>query len=87
VRATGASDILFCPQPGRYAPVADLAVPTLWDRLEASAPPPWLGLQAQNEAGWRLYEIEASTPPQVGAATPVVPGIDSGRPRSERTAK
>ena len=87
VRATGASDILFCPQPGRYAPVADLAVPTLWDRLEASAPPPWLRLQAQNEAGWRLYEIEASTPPQVGAATPVVPGIDSGRPRSERTAK
>jgi hypothetical protein len=87
VQATGASDILFCPRPERYAPVADLAPTTLWDRLEASAPPPWLRLRAQNAAGWRLYEIAAKTPPQVGAATPVVPGRDSGRPRSERTAR
>jgi hypothetical protein len=87
VRATGAADILFCPQQGRYAPVADLAPTTLWDRLEASAPPPWLRLRAQNQAGWRLYEIGASTPPLVGAATPVVVGSDSGKPRSERTAR
>ncbi len=78
---------LFCPQPGRYAPVMDLLKTSLWDRLEASAPPPWLSLLGQNEAGWRLYEIDASTPPRVGAATPVVPGSDSGRPRSERTAR
>jgi hypothetical protein len=87
VKATGASDILFCPQPGRYAPVADLAPATLWDRLEVSALPSWLRLLGQNEAGWRLYEIVASTPPRVGAATPVVPGSDSGRPRSDRTAR
>ncbi len=87
VRATGASAILLCPQPGRYAPVADLPAATLWDRLEVFAPPPWLRLRAQNAEGWRLYEIVASTPPRVGDATPVVLGSDSGRPRSERTAR
>ncbi|HEY1855934.1 hypothetical protein [Acidocella sp.] len=87
VQETGASYVLFCPQPGRYTPVADLPPTTLWDRLEGFAPPPWLKLLGQNAAGWRLYAIAAKTPPQVGAATPVVLGSDSGRPRSERTAR
>jgi hypothetical protein len=87
VRETRASYVLFCPRPGRYTPVADLPPATLWDRLEVSAPPPWLRLLGQNEAGWRLYAIDAKTPPQVGADTPVVLGNDNGRPRSERTAR
>jgi hypothetical protein len=87
VRATKAAYVLFCPQPGRYLPVADLPATTLWDRLENSAPPPWLRLLGENAAGWRLYAIDASTPPLVGAGTPVVPGSDSGSPRSARTAR
>jgi hypothetical protein len=57
VRATGAKFVLFCPKAGRYAPVADLPKDTLWDSLEANAPPGWLALDGSNAAGWRLYRV------------------------------
>jgi hypothetical protein len=57
VRATGAKFVLFCPKAGRYLPVADLPKDTLWDALEANAPPGWLKLQGTDAAGWRLYSI------------------------------
>ena len=57
VKATGASYVLFCPEAGRYAPVADLPRDTLWDALEADAPPVWLRRVGSDAAGWRLYKI------------------------------
>lgn len=57
VMATGAGWVLFCPMPGRYALVRDLPQDTLWDALEADAPPPWLHLAGVNSDGWRLYKI------------------------------
>jgi hypothetical protein len=57
VRATKAGYVLFCPQAGRYVPVADLPKDTLWDALEAGAPPAWLTLTGSDGAGWRLYAI------------------------------
>jgi hypothetical protein len=58
VRATGAAYILFCPQAGRYAPVADLPRTTLWDALEAGTPPDWAVPVGANAAGWRLYRVQ-----------------------------
>jgi hypothetical protein len=58
VRATGAAYILFCPQPGRYALVADDRATTIWDALAGNNPPPWLTLTGTDEAGWRLYKIK-----------------------------
>jgi hypothetical protein len=58
VRATGASNVLFCPEAGRYLPVADLPKNTLWDALEANAPPVWLTLMGSDAAGWRLYAVQ-----------------------------
>ncbi len=58
VKQTGARYILFCPQPGRYAPVADVPHKTLWDALADPTPPAWLTLQGQDAAGWRLYEVK-----------------------------
>jgi hypothetical protein len=57
VKATGAAYVLFCPAPGRYVLVQDLPRDTLWDALEAGAPPPWLHLAGVNSGGWRLYKI------------------------------
>jgi hypothetical protein len=57
VRATKAGWVLFCPQAGRYTPVADLPKTTLWDALEAGEPPAWLHLAGTNSDGWRLYKI------------------------------
>lgn len=57
VAQTGARYVLFCPQPGRYQLVADLAPHTLWDALNNAAPPPWLQAQAHNQDGWTLYKI------------------------------
>jgi hypothetical protein len=57
VSATGAAYVLFCPRPARYLLVADLPKDTLWDALEAGAPPPWLALAGQNADGWGLYKV------------------------------
>jgi hypothetical protein len=57
LRATGAGYVLFCPAPGRYLPVADLPRNTLWDALEADAPPVWLRQMGSDASGWRLYKI------------------------------
>ena len=57
MRATKAGWVLFCPQAGRYTPVADLPKTTLWDALEAGKPPVWLHLAGTNSDGWRLYKI------------------------------
>ena len=58
LQATGASYVLFCPEPGRYLPVADLPKTTLWDALEANGPPVWLKLLGSDAAGWRLYAVQ-----------------------------
>jgi hypothetical protein len=58
IRETGASYVLFCPEPGRYLPVADLPKNTLWDVLEADVPPVWLRLVGSDAAGWRLYAVQ-----------------------------
>jgi len=57
VRATGAAYVLFCPQAGRYLPVADLPKTTLWDALEAGKPPGWLTLVGKGPDGWVLYKV------------------------------
>ena len=57
VRVTGAKFVLFCPKAGRYVTVAGLPKDTLWDALEANAPPGWLTLTGSDGAGWRLYKI------------------------------
>ncbi len=57
VSATGAAYVLFCPRPARYLLVADLPKDTLWDALEAGAPPPWLTQAGHNEDGWVLYKV------------------------------
>ena len=57
VAATGASYVLFCPQPGRYLLVADLPDTTLWDALEKATPPSWLQEAGHNQDGWTLYKI------------------------------
>jgi hypothetical protein len=57
LRATHAAWILFCPQAGRYTPIADLPKTTLWDALEAGKPPAWMHLADTNQDGWRLYKI------------------------------
>ena len=87
VKQTGAAYVLFCPQFARYPLVMDLPKTTLWDRLEAGAPPSWLTLIGQNAAGERLYAVGAILPPHRGEATPVVVGKESGSPRSARTAR
>ena len=56
--ATGARDVLFCPQPARYILVADLPADTLWDALAANHPPAWLQLRGTDAQGWRLYRIK-----------------------------
>jgi len=57
VSATGAAYVLFCPAPGRYALVQDLPKTTLWDALEAGAPPSWLAQAGSNADGWVLYKV------------------------------
>jgi hypothetical protein len=58
VTAAGAKLILFCPAAERYAVVRDIAGTTLWDALQAGAPPPWAKLTATDPAtGWRLFTI------------------------------
>jgi len=57
VSATGAAYVLFCPRPARYLLVADLPKDTLWDALEAGAPPPWLTQAGHNEDGRVLYKV------------------------------
>jgi hypothetical protein len=57
VLATGAAYVLFCPQAGRYTPVADLPKTTLWDALEAGRPPAWLAPAGSGPDGWVLYSV------------------------------
>jgi hypothetical protein len=58
VQATGAAYVLFCPEAGRYLPVADLPKDTLWDALEAGKPPAWLVAVGGDRAGWELYRVK-----------------------------
>jgi len=60
VRATGAAYVLICPS--RAPPPAAAATDTLWDRLRADRPPPWLsrvgtGAATADAAGPVLWRI------------------------------
>ncbi|HQT46722.1 MAG TPA: hypothetical protein PLY97_05820 [Acidocella sp.] len=57
ITAAGIRYVLFCPRAGRYLLVADLPPDTLWDALEANAPPPWVRRVGSNAEGWRLYKV------------------------------
>ncbi|MGH2836552.1 MAG: hypothetical protein ACRDKD_10085, partial [Solirubrobacteraceae bacterium] len=58
-RASGARFVLFC-DTGRAHPIGFAGSrDSLWNRLAASQPPPWLRLVGQQKAArLRLYEVE-----------------------------
>ncbi len=56
VAATGATFVLFCHSNAPYAPVLGAPPDSLWNKLNAGTPPPWLSLRASDPAtGWQLF--------------------------------